>query len=74
MGLGLYVALGASLFGFLLYQSSINPADSGEGGVLLLLLAMPWLSLGVPFLAAIGLNMLLAFLLPFMAFRRKGSP
>lgn len=44
---GGFLALAAGLQGWLLVSAAINPADSGEGGLLLLLFSAPW-SLIVP--------------------------
>lgn len=38
----IFLLLAAATHAWLLYSAHTNPADSGEGGVLLLLLAMPW--------------------------------
>jgi len=42
---GLYLLLVLAVIGWLFYSASTNPADSGEGGVLVVFLAMPWISL-----------------------------
>ena len=42
---GLYLLLVLAVIGWLFYSASTNPADSGEGGVLIVFLAMPWISL-----------------------------
>ncbi|MGR9115724.1 MAG: SCO4225 family membrane protein [Gammaproteobacteria bacterium] len=40
---GVYLLLVVCVFAWLLYRSTVNPADSGEGGVLLVFFALPWL-------------------------------
>jgi len=40
---GFFLSLFVGLFSFLRYSASRNPADSGEGGVLLLPFVAPWL-------------------------------
>jgi len=39
----LFVAI--CVFSLLFYSSSTNPADSGEGGILLLFFAVPWINM-----------------------------
>jgi len=52
---------------WLFYSSATNPADSGEGGVLLIFFAMPWINIiptrFINFFTAIGCILLNAFLL-----------
>ena len=39
---GIFLLLFLAALAWLMYSSATNPADSGEGGVLLLLFALPW--------------------------------
>jgi hypothetical protein len=39
---GAFVALAAATQAWLLYSAMTNPADSGEGGLLLLAFTLPW--------------------------------
>ena len=41
----LFILLALSVLAWLLYSSATNPADSGEGGVLLIFFAMPWINI-----------------------------
>ena len=40
---GLFLSAAASLFAWIFFIASKNPADSGESGILLLPFAMPWI-------------------------------
>ncbi|MDD2943255.1 MAG: hypothetical protein PHC51_09855 [bacterium] len=40
---GFFLGSAVAVFGWLMYSAATNPADSGEGGVLLLFFAWPWI-------------------------------
>ena len=40
---GLFLLVVLAVFSWVIYSSSTNPGDSGESGILLLPLAMPWI-------------------------------
>ena len=42
---GLFLVAAASVFSWIFFVASKNPADSGESGILLLPFAMPWISI-----------------------------
>lgn len=42
---GLFLLLTVAVFSWIFFIASKNPADSGESGILLLPLAMPWIML-----------------------------
>lgn len=42
---GLFLVAAASVFAWIFFVASKNPADSGESGILLLPFAMPWISI-----------------------------
>jgi hypothetical protein len=76
----IFLFLVISVFAWLFYSSSINPGDSGEGGILLVFFAMPWFEIIPsrimgPF-SAIGCILFNAFLLycVFGGLRLKKEP
>ena len=42
---GLFLLAATSVFAWIFFVASKNPADSGESGILLLPFAMPWISM-----------------------------
>jgi len=42
---GLFLLAAVSVFAWIFFIASKNPADSGESGILLLFFAMPWISI-----------------------------
>jgi hypothetical protein len=42
---GLFLLAATSVFAWVFFVASKNPADSGESGILLLPFAMPWISI-----------------------------
>ena len=42
---GFFLLSAAAVFAWVFFVASMNPADSGESGILLLPFAMPWISL-----------------------------
>jgi hypothetical protein len=42
---GLFLLAAASVFAWIFFVASKNPADSGESGILLLPFALPWISI-----------------------------
>jgi hypothetical protein len=44
----IFLLLAIAVFAWLIYSASTNPADSGEGGVLLIFFAMPWINIIPP--------------------------
>lgn len=67
---GFFLGSAVAVFCWLIYSAATNPADSGEGGVLLLFFALPWImyfprSLINPFsaVAMIVMNSLLIYLI-----------
>jgi len=67
---GLFLSLAVGVFCWIFFVASMNPADSGESGIMLLPFAMPWIMwLPVEWLgpltgfACILLNALLLYLL-----------
>lgn len=45
LGAGLFLIAAVSVFCWVFFIASKNPADSGESGILLLPFAMPWISI-----------------------------
>ena len=41
----IFILLALSVFAWLIYSAAANPADSGEGGVLLIFFALPWINI-----------------------------
>jgi hypothetical protein len=41
----IFLLLAVGVFAWLIYSASTNPGDSGEGGVLLIFFAMPWINI-----------------------------
>ena len=42
---GIFLLAAASVFAWIFFSASKNPADSGESGILLLPIAMPWIAI-----------------------------
>lgn len=76
---GLFLLLAVVAFSWLFFVASKNPADSGESGILLLPLAMPWIMI-IPsawvepwmFLGCVLLNSLILYFL-FGGLRTKNT-
>ncbi len=67
---GLFLCMAATVFFWVLYSATTNPADAGESGIMLLPFAMPWIMLlpqaWVTPLAGVGAIILNALLLYFI--------
>ena len=67
---GLFLLLATAIFAWIFFVASKNPADSGESGIIMLPLMMPWITImpetWVGPLAALGCILLNALILYFL--------